>query len=132
MRIRRSIWSVIESRVPLYKLAVCFQIVIALSIVFVWVGRFPNIVKEFKEYNRPDLVRNAVGATKIALATLLIVGIWYPAPVVGAALFMAFLMFCAQIAHFRTSHPWHKYLPSLALLLVSLFVAGVYSGKIAS
>ncbi|CAN5568691.1 hypothetical protein BH10ACI4_BH10ACI4_13410 [soil metagenome] len=116
----------------MYKLAICSQLVIAFSIVFVWVGRFPNIVKEFNEYHLPDLVRNAVGATKIALATLLIAGIWYPALVPGAALFMAFLMFCAQIAHFRAKHAWQKYMPSLALLLLSLFLAAVYSGKIAS
>ncbi|HUU94440.1 MAG TPA: hypothetical protein VM487_01775 [Phycisphaerae bacterium] len=39
-------------------------------------------------------------------------------------------MACAQGAHYSVRNPWHKYLPSLALLLLSLFVAGVRSGTI--
>ena len=108
--------------------AVVAQVVIAISIAIVWVGRFDNIVKEFKQYGLPDLVRNVVGATKISLATLLVAGIWYPALVPGPALIMAFLMLCAQGAHVRVKNPWHKFMPSLVLLLLSLFVAGVHLG----
>ena len=46
-------------------IVVLAQIIIALSIVVVWVFRFDNIVQEFKQYGLPDLVRNMVGATKI-------------------------------------------------------------------
>lgn len=112
----------------MYKYAVCAQIIIALSIAFVWIVRLDNVIGEFKEYRLPDLVRNLVGATKISLSTLLVVGIWFPSLVLYPALLMAFLMLCAQVAHFSVRHPWRKYMPSLALLLLSLFVAGVYSG----
>ena len=108
--------------------AVTAQVVIAMSIAIVWVGRFDNIVKEFRQFGLPDVVRNAVGATKISLATLLVAGIWYPGLVAGPALIMAFLMLCAQGAHARVKNPWHKFLPSLGLLLLSLFVAGVHLG----
>jgi hypothetical protein len=103
------------------------QILIAVSIVIVWVFRLDNIVVEFKEYGIPDLVRNIVGAIKISLSTLLITGIWYPNLVFFPALIMAFLMFCAQLAHFKARHPLYKYLPSLGLMLLSLFVAYVHS-----
>lgn len=106
------------------------QIIVALSIVVVWVFRFDNIVQEFRQYGLPDLVRTMVGATKIVLATLLIVGIWYPSLVVIPALLMAFLMLCAQVAHIKVRNPWYKYLPSLFLLLLSLFIAGTYAGII--
>lgn len=106
------------------------QIIVALSIVIVWVFRFDNIVTEFKQYGLPDLVRTMVGATKIVLATLLIVGIWYPALVVVPALLMAFLMLCAQLAHIKVRNPLHKYIPSFLLLLLSLFIAGAYAGVI--
>ena len=106
------------------------QIVVALSIVIVWVFRFDNIVQEFKQYGLPDLVRTMVGAAKIALATLLVAGIWYPDLVVVPALLMAFLMLCAQVAHIKVRNPWHKYVPSFVLLLLSLFVAGAYAGVI--
>jgi hypothetical protein len=106
------------------------QIVLALSVVYVWVFRFDNIVLEFKQYGLPDLIRNFVGASKIALATLLIAGIWYPGLVLYSALSMAFLMICAQLAHFKVKNPISKYIPSFILLLISLFIAGVQAGFI--
>jgi fatty acid desaturase len=112
--------------------AICAQVVIALSIAFVWIVSLPNIVNEFREYGLPDLIRNAVGAAKICLTTLLIAGIWYPGLVPISALLIALLMFCAQLAHFRARHSWQRYAPSLGLLLLSLFVDAVYSGKLPS
>ena len=114
------------------KLAILAQVIVALSVVYVWIVRLPNIQKEFHEYVIPDLVRNTVGASKIALATLLIAGIWYPALVLVPALIMAFLMLSAQYFHFKAKHPWQKYMPSLTLLLLSLFIAAVYSGRVAA
>ena len=106
------------------------QIVIALSVCFVWIVRFDNIVKEFKQYGIPDITRNLVGATKIALSTLLITGIWYESLVLVPALLMAFLMVCAQIAHIRAKNPWFKFVPSFILLILSLFVASIRYGII--
>ena len=109
------------------QLSIIAQIIIATSIVVVWVGRFDNIVKEFKQFGLPDLVRNIVGAMKISLATLLVAGIWYPDLVMIPAILMAFLMLCAQGAHLKVKNPLVKYLPSLALLLLSIFVAVSHS-----
>lgn len=99
------------------------QVVIAVSVIFVWVFRYDNIQREFREYGLPDLVRNAVGATKIAGATLLLAGLWYPSLVFAPAVVMAVLMFGAQIAHARARHTWHKYVASLLLLVLSVYVA---------
>ncbi|MFV8336292.1 DoxX family protein [Flavobacterium sp. RSP29] len=99
------------------------QLVIALSVSYVWIFRLDNILAEFKQYGISDLTRNAVGATKIALSTLLITGIWYPELVFIPALLMAFLMASAQIFHFKAKNPWSKHFPSLFLLALSLFVA---------
>jgi fatty acid desaturase len=99
------------------------QLVIALSVGYVWIFRFDNIVKEFKQYELSDLTRTIIGATKIALATLLVTGIWFPTLVFIPALLMAFLMVCAQFFHFKVKNPWSKHLPSLLLLVASLFVA---------
>lgn len=108
------------------------QLIIAISILIVWVTRFDNIVKEFKQYGLSSLARSAVGATKIALATLLVTGIWYPELVLIPALFMAFLMLCAQGAHFKVKNRWQKHVPSLVLLVLCLFVAGVHAGLLSS
>jgi hypothetical protein len=99
------------------------QLVIALSVGYVWIFRFDNIVKEFKQYGLSDLTRNLVGASKIVLATLLVTGIWYPQLVFIPALIMAFLMASAQYFHFKAKNPWSKRLPSLFLLVLALFVA---------
>ncbi len=113
-----------------YNLSVVAQIIIAFSIMVVWVGRYENIVKEFRHFGLPDLVRNAVGAAKISLATLLVVGIWYPELVLVPAAMMGFLMICAQIAHAKVKNPVFKFLPSLGLLALSIFIVAVHLGLI--
>ncbi len=111
-------------------LSIIAQLIVAVSIVIVWVFRFDNIEKEFKEYGLSVLVRSAVGSAKIALATLLVVGIWYPSLVLIPALSMAFLMASAQYFHFKVNNPWLKRMPSLFLLLLCLFIAAVSSNLI--
>jgi hypothetical protein len=98
------------------------QIVVACSVAFVWVLRYPNVVAEFKQFGLSDVVRNAVGAAKTALATMLVVGIWYPPLVPLAALGMALFMLAAQVFHFKAGNPFIKKLPSLILLLLCAFI----------
>tara|TARA_X000001036_G_scaffold432119_1_gene467521 strand:+ start:1786 stop:2130 length:345 start_codon:yes stop_codon:yes gene_type:complete len=112
------------------KIAMYSQIVIAISVINVWVFRFDNIVKEFKQYGLSDTLRNIVGAFKISLSTLLVVGIFYEDVILVSSLLMAFLMICAQIAHIKARNPLMKYVPSFILLLLSLLVAGVNYGII--
>ena len=109
-------------------IAILAQLIIAISIIVVWVFRFDNIVIEFKQYDLSDLIRSMVGASKIALATLLVVGIFYEEVVFISALLMAFLMVCAQIAHIKVKNPLSKYIPSFLLLILSLFVAAIDYG----
>lgn len=99
------------------------QIIVALSIGTVWIFRFDNIVKEFRQYGLSDLVRSLVGSTKIILATLLVTGIWYPSLVLFPAIVMAFLMLSAQYFHFKVKNPWDKHLPSLFLLALCVYIA---------
>lgn len=101
------------------------QVIVALSIGYVWVFRFDNLVKEFKQYGLSDLTRNIVGSAKIALSTLLIAGIWHTALILVPALLLAFLMLSAQFFHFKVGNPWQKYIPSLMLLILCLFIAAV-------
>ncbi|MEP6597225.1 MAG: DoxX family protein [Ginsengibacter sp.] len=98
------------------------QLIVALSVFIVWIFRFENILKEFKQFGLSDLTRNMVGATKISLSTLLVVGIWFPSLILIPASLMAFLMICAQIAHFKIKNPLIKHLPSFLLLLLCIFI----------
>lgn len=101
------------------------QLIVALSIVYVWVFRFHNIVKEFQQYGLSDLTRSIAGAAKIALSALLVAGIWYPDLVLIPALVIAFLMLSAQYFHFKVKNPWQKHIPSLFLMILCLFIAAV-------
>jgi hypothetical protein len=101
------------------------QVVVALSIAYVWIFRFDNIVKEFNQYGLSNLTRTLVGSAKIALSTLLVAGIWYSDLVLIPALLIAFLMLSAQYFHFKVGNPWLKHLPSLLLLMLCLFIAAV-------
>ena len=99
------------------------QIIVAISILYIWIFRFENIVKEFHQYGLSNLTRSLVGSAKIALSTLLIAGIWYSDLVLIPALLIAFLMLSAQYFHFKASNPWVKHLPSLFLMILCLFIA---------
>ena len=112
------------------ELSYLLQTILALSIVYVWVFRFDNIVLEFKQYELSDLTRNLVGAAKISLSTLLVAGIWFPPLVLMSSLLMAVLMVFAQLAHFRVKNPWIKHVPSFVLLVVSLLIASIASDLI--
>ena len=101
------------------------QILIALSILIIWVFRFHKVEIEFKSYQLSDLTRNLVGASKISLSTLLVAGIWYPGLVLIPALIMALLMVAAQYYHFNAKHPWLYHVLSFILLLLCLFIAAV-------
>jgi hypothetical protein len=99
------------------------QAVVALSVAFVWIFRFHNVITEFQQFGLSDVTRNFVGASKIALATLLIVGIWYPALVLPSAVLMGLFMVSAQYFHYKVSNPFMKHLPSLVLLILCVIIA---------
>jgi len=80
-------------------------------------------LKEFQQFGLSDLTRNLVGATKISLATLLVVGIWYPSLVLIPSILMGLLMIGAQYFHFKISNPFAKHLPSLMLLILCAVIA---------
>ena len=70
------------------ELVTILQIAIAVVIIAVWIfrprletsfraGNAKNIVEEFAVYGLPQWSVYAIGITKLTLAILLIVGIWY-------------------------------------------------------
>lgn len=99
------------------------QVIVALSVFFVWVFRYANIVREFQGFGLSELVRSAVGAFKIALATLLLVGLWFDVLIFASALLMGLMMVAAQCFHAKAGSPLVKRLPSLGLLVLCVFIA---------
>jgi hypothetical protein len=104
-------------------LLIVAQIAVGLSVAYVWIFRYDNVVKEFRQFGLHDVTRNFVGASKIALATLLIAGIWYASLVQAPAILMGLFMIAAQYFHFKIKNSFIKHLPSLILLLLCAFIA---------
>jgi uncharacterized membrane protein YsdA (DUF1294 family) len=105
------------------------KILVATSIYFVWVVRYENIVKEFKEYGLPDWLRDLTGILKMTFAAMLLFATPENALDAIGSLGIAGLMLCAQVTHFRTATAGFRRLPSLVLLIMSLmiFYFGYYS-----
>lgn len=99
------------------------QLCLAVSVAFVWIFRFENVVKEFKQFGLSDLIRNAVGVSKIALSTLLVAGIWFSPLVYISSILMGLFMIAAQYNHFRIKNSLIKHLPSLILLILCVIIA---------
>ena len=105
------------------KLLILSQIIVSSSVIIVWVFRRENIILEFAQYGISNTTREIVGALKISLATILILGIWYNEFLFLSSLFMGFLMICAQYFHVKVRNPFNKFIPSLFLLILCLFIA---------
>lgn len=98
------------------------KILVATSIYFVWVVRYDNIVKEFREFGLPDWLRDLTGILKMSFAFILLFG----TPENGldsiGSLGIAGLMVCAQVTHMRTGTNVFRRVPSLVLLTMSLLI----------
>ncbi len=99
------------------------QIIVATSVAYIWIFRYDVIIKEFKDFGLSDLIRTFVGASKISLSTLLIVGIWYPSLIPIPSILMGLFMLAAQYFHFKIKNPFIKHLPSLIFLILCIFIA---------
>lgn len=110
----------LESSVNTILLAL--KILVATSIYFVWVVRYDNIIKEFKEYGLPDWLRDLTGILKMTFAAMLLFATQDNGLDVIGALGIAGLMLCAQITHFRAGTAAFRRLPSLVLLSISLVI----------
>ena len=101
---------------------ILLQVLVAASLLFVWVVRYDNIVEEFKSYGLPDGLRDLVGVLKLTCALLLLVGIGRERLAMTGALVLAILMGCALGTHVRCKTPLQARLPALALLLLSTVI----------
>lgn len=103
-------------------LLLAMKILVATSIYFVWVVRYDNILKEFKEFGLPEWLRDLTGILKMSFAAMLLFSSQdNTLSGVGSA-GIAGLMLCAQATHLRTGTVFFRRLPSLALLGISLFI----------
>ena len=99
------------------------KILVGVSIFFVWVVRYQNIIEEFKLYHLPDWLRDLVGIFKITFAVMLQTTSAYLVLLGSGGI--ALLMAAALITHFRMKTPYVKRLPSVALLFICLLLFSI-------
>jgi hypothetical protein len=98
----------------------CLNMFVAVSIFYVWVPRYFNIIEEFKQYNSPDYLRDIVGILKLTFAFMLVAKNSQYVLVASAGL--AFLMLAAFATHIRMKNNYKLFFPSLFLLLINSFI----------
>ena len=115
-------------------LIIASQLIIAIGIYNVWLlrpnketawrgGAAKSMEEEFHVYGLSTLFMKVVRVVKVSMATLLIVGIWYPPATTMGATIMAALMLAAVLMHMKVKDPIQKSVPAASLLLLSLVVA---------
>lgn len=122
---------------PMY-IVYIFQIIIAFGLVNVWLVRFNkptkyrgggagNMADEFAAYGLPKWFMYLVGAGKMLIATLMIVGFWVPVVVYPASALLVLLMLGAVSMHIKVKDPFIRTVP--ALLMLSMAVINVIITK---
>jgi uncharacterized membrane protein YphA (DoxX/SURF4 family) len=110
---------------------VSLQAIIGLSILYVWLVRFPlaspyrgrgtaNMPEEFAAYGLPAWSVWLVGAAKVALALTLLLGIWIEGLTAPAAAGLAVFMLAAVLFHLKVGDPPVRSAPAAVLLGLSI------------
>jgi hypothetical protein len=115
------------------------QTAAALWILNVWFNRFnkdtgyrggnaTNMKEEFQEYGLSENAMYAVGAAKVSLAGLLLVGHAAPRLVRPASVGLALFMLGAIGMHIKVGDPVKRYLPALSVFSLAT-ISAILSGK---
>lgn len=96
------------------------KILVSVSIFFVWVVRYSNIVEEFNIYRLPNWLRDTTGILKLSFATMLLSS---DSKVISlGASGIIILMLFAQIIHLKSKSLLIKRIPSMILIILSLAI----------
>ena len=82
-------------------------------------GEAQSLEAEFAAYGLPGWAFYVVGALKLGIALALLIGLWVPALVPGAAALLLLLMLGALVMHRKVGDPLTKSMPALLMLALS-------------
>ncbi len=110
------------------------QLIVAGGLINVWVLRFhkgtkyrgksaKNMREEFDAYGLPESFMWLVCLLKLGCAAALVIGIWFSAIILPAALVLAALMIGAITMHMKAGNPILKFLPAATMLLLATVIA---------
>jgi hypothetical protein len=115
------------------------QTAAALWILNVWFNRFnkdtgyrggdaTNMKEEFEEYGLSENTMYAVGAAKVSLAGLMLVGHAKPRVVRPASVGLALFMLGAIGMHIKVGDPVKRYLPALSVFSLAT-ISAILNGR---
>jgi hypothetical protein len=91
------------------------QTFVAMSVIYVWVVRYPAVLADFTAFGLPDWLRDITGAAKLTGAVLLLgIGPMDGLDAIGAGIIAAF-MAAALVMHLKVKNPLVKMMPSIGL-----------------
>lgn len=97
------------------------QLIISLSVIFVWTVRYKNVQKEFELFGIKKIIK-PIGITKVLLSILLIIGLWVPETTLLSSISMGIFMLSAQYFHWSVNNPFYKKLPSIILFSLCIII----------
>lgn len=98
----------------------CLKIFVAVSIFYVWVPRYFNIVEEFKQYKYPDQLRDIVGILKLTFAFMLVAKDGQYVLLASGGLII--LMSAAFITHIRVKNNYKLFFPSMSQIIMNSYI----------
>jgi|TARA_B110000263_G_scaffold155124_1_gene134662 uncharacterized membrane protein YphA (DoxX/SURF4 family) len=98
-------------------LLLILKILVAISIFFVWVIRYDNIIEEFKSYNYPDWLRDLVGILKLSFALMLILD--ERLIILTGAAGLVFMMLAAVATHIKVKNNISHALPAISQIVMN-------------
>ena len=115
------------------------QTVAAIWILNVWFNRFSkdtgyrggdakNMKEEFAVYGMSEKTMYAVGATKVSLAGLMLLGHWMPKLVRPASSGLAAFMLGAIAMHIKVKDPMKRALPAITVFSLST-ISAILNGE---
>jgi hypothetical protein len=107
--------------ISIFSVIYAIKTFVAVSIFFVWVVRYREIIEEFKFYGLPFWLRDLVGILKLSFAFMLFSNDIY-VTIFGAS-GIIFLMVAAVYTHVRVKNPFYKMLPAFGLIVLNLIIA---------
>ena len=96
------------------------KIIAAVSVFYVWVVRYDNIKKEFKDYKMPSVFRDFIGIIKISFTVMLQFD--DNNLVVIGSLGIIILMLGAVATHIKVKNPIKDVVPALTMLSIGLII----------
>ena len=126
----------------MHNVTLILQLIIALGIFNVWLlrtnratdyrgGNAQTMEEEFRVYGFSRRFMYVIGAIKVTLAVLLLIGFWVPQLAAFAGFVMGALMLAAVLMHVKVHDPVKKAVPAFLMFLMSLLVF-VLAGNVQS